>query len=79
VNVGYSSFGDGGWSVGGTILQAGATYDYATKKWHYSYTLDPKALEDAYKEGVQNRKFNGYGPAGGEKILFINSSIGSER
>ena len=69
VNAGYSSFGKGSWSLGGTILQAGATYDYGTKKWNYSYTIDKEELKNAYYAGVESRQYNGYGAEGGNKTF----------
>jgi RHS repeat-associated protein len=70
VNGGYSSFGKGSWSVGGTVLQVGATYDYGTKQWNYSYTLDPDALDKAYKDGVSLRQHNGYGAESRNPIIL---------
>lgn len=65
VNVGYSSFGKGSWSLGGSVLQVGATYDYGTKQWNYSYTLDPDALNKSYEDGKSGRQYNGYGAESG--------------
>lgn len=65
ISVAYSSFEKGGWSVGGNILQVGATYNYGTKRWNYSYTLDIDALNRAYEDGANNRQYNGYGAENG--------------
>lgn len=77
VNVGYSSFGNGSWSVGGSFLQAGAAYDFGTNRWGYSYTLDLKAMQDAYENGVKSREFNGYGPEGGGGFYKIVDWVGT--
>jgi hypothetical protein len=65
VNAGYSSFGEGSWSLGGNIGSIGANYNYGSKKWSYSYTLDVEALNNDYKSAKVLRGYNGYGAEGG--------------
>lgn len=77
VNGSYSSFGNGTYATGGSVGQVGATYDHGSNKWNYSYTVDPKALQDSYNEAVKDRKYNGYGPRGSEKQFFIIDWVGT--
>ncbi|MBI5063960.1 MAG: hypothetical protein HZB87_10985, partial [Desulfatitalea sp.] len=72
VNAGYYSNGGGsGWRLGGNIGQVGATYDYGTGSWRYSYTVDVDDLRESYGRGVSSRKYNGYGAEGGGGVFKI--------
>ncbi|MFN0116996.1 MAG: hypothetical protein ACKVQC_01715, partial [Elusimicrobiota bacterium] len=72
----YSSYDDGV-KLGGNVGQVGGTYDYENRSWNYSYTINPKTLQDSYNEGKQNRRRNGYGPEGFEKQFKVIDWLGT--
>ncbi len=89
VNAGYSSFGDGSWSLGTSYAGTGATYDFGSKSWHYSE--DPVVASKYYKEntgqnattkpgstlltGKYNAGFNGGRPPYGVNVFGLNQLL----